>query len=166
MPSPKWRILQMGEAPDRVLNVGAPGLDYIGSTKLLSRSELEPKLSFRFGERNLVGTYHPVTLDRSNPINRFQRLLDALDRLLEIHVVMTKSNADVGVGAINVAIDAYARVRQERVLAVTSLGQQKYLSVMAEVDAVVGSSSSGIIEALAMGKPTGQHWSSPAGAPQ
>ena len=70
------------------------------------------------------------------------------------HLIMTKSNADVGGRAINATIDDYASARQGRVLAVSSLGQQRYLSVMAQVDAVVGNSSSGIIEAPAMGKPT------------
>jgi len=148
------RIVQMGEAPERVFTVGAPGLDHIGNTKLLSRSELECKLGFRFSERNLLVTYHPATLDRANPVTSFQRLLDALDRLPEVNIVITKSNADVGGRAINAAIDTYAGERRERVLAVSSLGQQRYLSVIAQVDAVVGNSSSGIIEAPAMGKPT------------
>jgi len=148
------RIVQMGEAPERVFTVGAPGLDHIGNTKLLSRSELECKLGFRFSERNLLVTYHPATLDRANPVTSFQRLLDALDRLPEVNIVITKSNADVGGHAINAAIDTYAGERRERVLAVSSLGQQRYLSVIAQVDAVVGNSSSGIIEAPAMGKPT------------
>ena len=148
------RILQMGEAPERVFTVGAPGLDHIGNIKLLGRSELEQNLGFRFGERNLLVTYHPATLDQANPIKPFRRLLEALDRLPEVHIVMTKSNADVGGRAINAAVDAYAGARPERVLAVSSLGQQKYLSVMAQVDTVVGNSSSGIIEAPAMGKPT------------
>jgi UDP-hydrolysing UDP-N-acetyl-D-glucosamine 2-epimerase len=148
------RILQMGEAPERVFNVGAPGLDHIGNTKLLSRSELERKLDFRLGERNLLVTYHPATLDRASPVASFRRLLDALDRLPEVNIVITKSNADVGGRAINAVIDTYASARRERVLAVSSLGQQRYLSVIAQVDAIVGNSSSGIIEAPAMGKPT------------
>jgi UDP-hydrolysing UDP-N-acetyl-D-glucosamine 2-epimerase len=117
------RIVQMGEAPERVFTVGAPGLDHIGNTKLLSRSELERKLGFLFGERNLLVTYHPATLDRASPIASFQRLLGALDRLPEVNIVITKSNADVGGRAINAAIDTYAGERRERVLAVSSLGQ-------------------------------------------
>ena len=148
------RILQMGEAPERVFTAGAPGLDHIGNIKLLGRSDLERKLGFRFGERNLLVTYHPATLDRASPVISFRRLLDALDHLPEVNVVITKSNADVGGRAINAAIDTYAGERRERVLAVSSLGQQRYLSVIAQVDAVVGNSSSGIIEAPAMGKPT------------
>ena len=105
------RIVQMGEAPERVFTVGAPGLDHIGNTKLLSRSELECKLGFRFSERNLLVTYHPATLDRANPVTSFQRLLDALDRLPEVNIVITKSNADVGGHAINAAIDTYAGER-------------------------------------------------------
>jgi UDP-hydrolysing UDP-N-acetyl-D-glucosamine 2-epimerase len=148
------RVLQMGEASERVFAVGAPGLDHVSKTKLLSRIELERELSFKFGERNLLVTYHPATLDPASPAETFQRLLDALDRLPEIHLILTKSNADVGGRAINAAIDDYTKRRQGRVLAVSSLGQQRYLSVMAQVDAVVGNSSSGIVEAPAMGKPT------------
>jgi UDP-hydrolysing UDP-N-acetyl-D-glucosamine 2-epimerase len=148
------RILQMGEASERVFTVGAPGLDHIGKTKLLGRNDLERELGFQFGERNLLVTYHPATLDPASPAETFRRLLDALDRLPEVHLILTKSNADIGGRAINATIDDYARGRQGRVLAVSSLGQQRYLSVMAQVDAVVGNSSSGIIEAPAMGKPT------------
>jgi UDP-hydrolysing UDP-N-acetyl-D-glucosamine 2-epimerase len=148
------RILQLGEAPERVFAVGAPGLDHVGNTKLLGRSELERELGFRLGARNLLVTYHPATLASASPAEACRRLLDALDRFPEVSVVITKSNADVGGRAINAAIDAYAGAREGRVLAVSSLGQQRYLSVMAQVDAVVGNSSSGIIEAPAMGKPT------------
>ena len=148
------RILQLGEAPERVFTVGAPGLDHIDNTKLIDRRELERELGFQFGDRNLLVTYHPATLDPASPAAAVRRLLDALDRMPEVRVIMTKSNADVGGRAINAAIDDYASQRPGRVLAVSSLGQQRYLSVMAQVDAVVGNSSSGIIEAPAMGKPT------------
>jgi UDP-hydrolysing UDP-N-acetyl-D-glucosamine 2-epimerase len=148
------RILQMGEAPERIFNVGATGLDHIHNTKLIDRRELERELGFQFGDRNLLVTYHPATLDPASPAAAVGRLLDALDRMPEVCVILTKSNADVGGRAINTAIDDYARRHPGRVLAVSSLGQQRYLSVMAQVDAVVGNSSSGIIEAPAMGKPT------------
>ena len=81
--------------------------------KILSRPELERELGFRFGERNLLVTYHPVTLDRASPTAAVRRLLDALDRLPEVHVIMTKSNADVGGRAINAMIGDYARARTE-----------------------------------------------------
>jgi UDP-hydrolysing UDP-N-acetyl-D-glucosamine 2-epimerase len=150
----RQRILQLGEPPERVFTVGAPGLDHIDNMKILSRPELERDLGFSFGERNLLVTYHPVTLDLASPTAAVRRLLDALDRLPEAHVIMTKSNADVGGRAINAMIGGYEGAHQNRVVAVSSLGQQRYLSVMAHADAVVGNSSSGIIEAPAMGKPT------------
>jgi UDP-hydrolysing UDP-N-acetyl-D-glucosamine 2-epimerase len=148
------RILQLGEAPERVFTVGAPGLDHIDNTKLIDRRELECDLGFQFGDRNLLITYHPATLDPASPAAAVRRLFDALGRMPEVRVIMTKSNADVGGRAINAMVDDYASQRPGRVLAVSSLGQQRYLSVMAQVDAVVGNSSSGIIEAPAMGKPT------------
>jgi UDP-hydrolysing UDP-N-acetyl-D-glucosamine 2-epimerase len=150
----RGRILQLGEAPERVFTVGAPGLDHIDLTKLIDRRELECELGFQFGDRNLLVTYHPATLDPANPAAAVRRLFDALDQMPGVRVIITKSNADVGGRVINAVIDDYAGQRPGLVLAVSSLGQQRYLSVMAQVDAVVGNSSSGIIEAPAMGKPT------------
>jgi UDP-hydrolysing UDP-N-acetyl-D-glucosamine 2-epimerase len=147
------RILQLGEPPERVFTVGAPGLDHIDKVKILSRTELEGDLGFRFGERNLLITYHPVTVHRASSTAAVRRLLDALDRRPEMHMVITRSNADVGGRAINAMIGDYERAHPSRVIALSSLGQQRYLSVMAHADAVVGNSSSGIIEAPAMGKP-------------
>jgi UDP-N-acetylglucosamine 2-epimerase (non-hydrolysing)/GDP/UDP-N,N'-diacetylbacillosamine 2-epimerase (hydrolysing) len=148
------RIIQLGEDPARVFAVGAPGLDHLVHTPLIDRAQLERELDLKFSKRTLLVTYHPVTLDRAGSAASVQRLLAALDRFPDATVVMTKANADIEGRVVNALVDEYAAARKGRVLAVTSLGQRRYLSTMAIADAVIGNSSSGIIEAPAMGKPT------------
>lgn len=141
------RVIQMGESPSRVFNVGAIGLDNLKLIKLLSRKDLEKDLKFKFAKRNLLVTFHPVTLSEGSSATEFKALLDALDSLKETHIIFTKANADTGGRAINAMIDTYVKRHRGRAVAAVSLGQQKYLSMMKCVDAVVGNSSSGIIEA-------------------
>ncbi len=148
------RIIQLGEQPDRVFWVGAPGLDNVARHVLLGREELEKQLGFRLGEHNLLVTYHPATLDHVDPATSARALLGALDLFPDVHVVITKSNADAGGREINRLFDEYAAANPKRVLAVASLGSQRYLSMIRIADAVVGNSSSGIIEVPAAGKPT------------
>lgn len=147
-------VVQLGEDPHRVFTVGAPGLDVIGEIALLGRAELEQDIGFHFANQNILVTYHPATLSDPDPSMGIKALFDALDEFSEFGVIITKSNADAGGRRINELIDEYASRNAGRVLAVASLGQRRYLSVMSEVDAVVGNSSSGIIEAPSMGKPT------------
>lgn len=148
------RIIQLGENPKRVFNVGAIGLENIESLNLLSRQELEADLGFRFGETNLLVTFHPVTLEKQSAQVQFSELLRALDQLAPTKVIFTKANADTDGRIINRLIDSYVSERPDRALAATSLGQLRYLSTMRQVDAVVGNSSSGIIEAPSLGIPT------------
>jgi UDP-hydrolysing UDP-N-acetyl-D-glucosamine 2-epimerase len=148
------RVRRMGEDPRHVFNVGSPGIDAIKELKLLTRGELEEALPFRFQARNLLVTFHPATLDDRPAAGQFEALLEALDELGdEVGVVFTKPNADVEGRALIDRIDRYAGTRRN-VLARTSLGQLLYLSTMAQVDAVVGNSSSGLYEAPSFGKPT------------
>ncbi|MBI5563119.1 MAG: UDP-N-acetylglucosamine 2-epimerase (hydrolyzing) [Deltaproteobacteria bacterium] len=149
----KRRVIQMGEAPERVFNFGAPGLDNIKRLKLLSRPELEEALAWRLGKVNFLVTYHPVTLSAETPAIAMRELISALGRFPEAGVIFTKPNADTASRVIAREIDAYAAANPERVKAITSLGQLKYLSAMSLVDCVVGNSSSGIIEAPAMKRP-------------
>jgi UDP-hydrolysing UDP-N-acetyl-D-glucosamine 2-epimerase len=148
------RIMQMGEAPERVYTVGAPGLDQIEGCSRVDRVELERDLGFRFRDHNLLVTLHPATLEHADQVAAMRDLLAALDRFPDLGIVFTKSNADVDGRKINTLIDRYTMDNVGRVVAVASLGHRRYLSVMGLVDAVVGNSSSGIIEAPAMGKPT------------
>lgn len=148
------RVRQLGENPDYIFNVGSPGLDNIARLKLLGRQELEASLDFGFKEKNLLVTFHPVTLEAQTAEAQFRALLAALDGLgPEVGIVFTQPNADTGGRAIiRLTNDFVATHPNAR--AYVSLGQLRYLSAMSQVDAVVGNSSSGLYEAPSFGKPT------------
>ena len=141
------RIIQLGEDPSRVFNVGAIGLDNIRDLKLLAKEELEDQLNTKFNKHNLLVTFHPVTLEDNTSGEQFQILLDVLNGLKDTNIIFTKSNADTGGRAINNMIDEYVLKNSENTLSFTSMGQLLYLSTLQFVDAMVGNSSSGIIEA-------------------
>lgn len=141
------RVIQLGEEPERVFDVGALGIDNIKKLKLLSKRTLEKELNFRFNKRNLVVTFHPVTLENDTSKEQFQNVLSVLDELRDTNVLFTKANADTDGRIINKMIDDYTTKNPNRAVAFTSMGQLRYLSTMQFVDAVVGNSSSGIIEA-------------------
>jgi len=140
-------VIQLGESPDRVFNVGALGIDNIRKMKLLSKKELEKELDFKFGKRNFLITYHPVTLEKGTTKQQFESLLSVLEEYEDIHLIFTKANADTEGRVINYMIDEFVQRNRERAIAFSSMGQLLYLSTMQYVDAVVGNSSSGIIEA-------------------
>ncbi len=149
------RVIQMGEAPQRVFNVGAIGLDNLSQLDLLSRVELESSLNFCLHPGPVIlCTYHPVTLSEDDAGVALQQLFSALDRLPKAKVVFTKGNADTGGRIINQMIDDYAARNSERVAAFVSLGQVRYLSLLREADVVLGNSSSGIVEAPTAHTPT------------
>lgn len=141
------RVIQLGEQPDRVFNVGAIALENIKRLKLLSKEALEKELDFTFGKQNLLVTFHPATLEDNTSQVEFQNLLDVLDELNNTNIIFTKSNADTYGRIINKMIDEYVAKNPQKTTAFTSLGQLRYLSIMQFVDAVVGNSSSGIVEA-------------------
>jgi GDP/UDP-N,N'-diacetylbacillosamine 2-epimerase (hydrolysing) len=141
------RVIQLGEDPGRVFNVGAAGMDNLRRLKLLSRTELEETLGFRLGEKNLLVTFHPVTLENDTAGHQVGELLAALDELADTHLIFTLPNADTGGRIIRAMIQDYVAGRQARTACFDSLGQLRYLSVMQCVHAVVGNSSSGLIEA-------------------
>ncbi|MDI1325532.1 MAG: UDP-N-acetylglucosamine 2-epimerase [Brevundimonas sp.] len=148
------RVRQMGAAPDRVHVVGSPGLDQLRRRPLLDRAALEAALGAPLGPRNILVTFHPVTLTADRGQGEFEALLAALDALpADVVKWVTRPNADPGHRAIETALDVWAGDRPDvRVFA--SLGQLRYLSLMAQVDAVVGNSSSGLYEAPSFGAPT------------
>jgi len=141
------RVIQLGEHPDRVFNVGAPGLDNIERLKLLSRSELEDAIGMELGSRSVLVTWHPVTLEPGRTRTDCQTLLNALDQVDGLKVIFTKANADTEGSIINQLIDEYVLDHSNKAVVHTTLGQVRYLSAAKYVDGVVGNSSSGIIEA-------------------
>jgi GDP/UDP-N,N'-diacetylbacillosamine 2-epimerase (hydrolysing) len=143
----RQRVIQLGEDPVRVFNYGAPGLDNIAQLNLLSKTEFEESIAFKLGVRNLLVTFHPVTLERCSAKDQFQQLLNALDSLSETKIIFTKANADPDGRIINAMIDNYVAASSSKAIAFTSLGQLRYLSALQYVDAVVGNSSSGLAEA-------------------
>lgn len=148
------RVARMGEEPWRIHVVGSSGLDQLRRLDLLKGEALEAALGAPLGQRNLLVTWHPVTLEADRGLAGFQALLEALDALpREIVKWITRPNADPGGSAVETALDRWAAGREDvRVFA--SLGQLRYLSLMAQVDAVVGNSSSGLYEAPSLGVPT------------
>ncbi|MBF0423211.1 MAG: UDP-N-acetylglucosamine 2-epimerase (hydrolyzing) [Magnetococcales bacterium] len=148
------RVIQMGESPSRVWNVGAIGLDAIRGLTLMSRGELEQSLGWELGERFFLITYHPVTFDRPHAGQAVAALLGALERFGDYRLLFTGVNADPGHEALERPIRHYCHDHPHRAFHVASLGQIRYLSAMKHCAAVVGNSSSGIIEAPAMDKPT------------
>lgn len=149
------RVIQLGEAPERVFNTGAVGLDNLTQLNLLNRAELEKALNFKLNPAPVIlCTYHPVTLSEDDAGYVLGELLKTLDRLPSARVVFTKSNADTGGRIINQMIDDYALKNSGRVAAFVSLGQVRYLSLLREVDVVLGNSSSGIVEAPTARTPT------------
>lgn len=148
------RVIQLGEQPERVFNVGALGVENIKRVPLMSREEVERDLQFEIGDRTLLVTYHPVTLSDSKPLDGIQALFDALDEHSELRVIFTMPNSDTGGQVIAEAIEKYAAQHTDRVRAYKSLGMRRYLSVMKYCAAVVGNSSSGILETPSFHIPT------------
>lgn len=148
------RVIQLGEHPERVFNFGAPGLDHIARSKLLSREELEKELDFQFSELNFLVTFHPVTREADGAKEPARELFDVLDKFPEAKIIFTKSNADSGGRKINSLIDDYVSKNPNRSKVFISLGIKKYLSVVKQVDVVIGNSSSGLIEVPMLGTPT------------
>lgn len=148
------RVIQLGEHPDRVFNVGGMGIENIKRLKLLSKEEFEQSIDFKLGGKNLLVTFHPVTLERATAHEQFQALLDALDTLKETHIIFTKANSDTDGRVINHMIDEYVSKNPAKAVGFTSLGQLRYLSALQYVDAMVGNSSSGLIETPSFQKGT------------
>lgn len=148
------RVIQMGENPEHVYEVGAVGIDNIVKTPLMSLKDLEESLQFPLSEKFFLVTYHPVTVATAQQTNALQNLFNALDAFPDYHVLITKSNSDAGGREISRRLDAYAETRKDRVSCHASLGQIRYLSAMKYAAAVVGNSSSGLLEAPVLKTPT------------
>lgn len=147
------RVIQLGESPERVFLVGGLGVDGIKRLKLLDRAELESSLGFRLGRRNLLITYHPVTLESGTAADQMRELLAALAELQDTELIFTLPNADTDGRALIHLLEQFA-ARHANAHVFASLGQLRYLSCLAHVDGVVGNSSSGLIEAPSLKKGT------------
>jgi len=141
------RVIQLGELPDRVFNVGGLGIDNIKKLKLLNCNEFEDSIDFKLGSNNLMVTFHPVTLEHATTGDQFQNLLNAVDELQDIRFIFTKPNADTEGRVIIKMIDDYVSKNSHKAIAFVSLGQLRYLSAMQFIDGIVGNSSSGLAEA-------------------
>ena len=148
------RVIQLGESPDRVFVVGAAGLDNLERILLPDRPALERELGVELGDGFLLVTYHPATLAAGDPAGGAAELLAALDGFPDRRVLITGTNADPGGDRVRDLISGYARAQPARVVLRESLGTRLYLGAMRAAAAVVGNSSSGIIEAPALGVPT------------
>ncbi len=142
----RQRIIQLGEQPDSVFNVGAIGLDHIRDADFMSKAELESSIGFSLKSPFFVVTYHPVTLAEEDAIATFTALLNVLDTFTGHKVIITWPNADDGGRKIIPLIEKWAVENPQRVKALPSLGYKRYLSAVKYSDAVIGNSSSGIIE--------------------
>lgn len=150
----RQRVIQLGEAPERVFHVGAIGIDNIRHLKLLSKEELERELSFSLNGKTILLTYHPVTLDGEDTALQFRNLLNVLENRKDVRIIFTLPNSDTGGRVIIPMIHDFAGRHPGRAIAFISLGQLRYLSALQYVTAVVGNSSSGILEVPSFGKPT------------
>lgn len=150
----RQRILQMGENPQRVFNFGAPGLDHVTQGNLLTKEDLIQKLDIHYAEQNFLITYHPVTLAEKSTHEGLYPLLAALEHFPQANLFFTVPNADEGSSAIIAALKKFIAHDVKKRFVFVALGTPIYLSLARTVDAVIGNSSSGLIEVPFMKLPT------------
>ena len=143
----KKRVIQLGENPGRVFNVGGLGVDAIKKTNLLTKNDLMRKTGIKFGKKNLLITYHPVTLENKTSQQDFKSLLDVLSEIKDIYLIFTMPNADSDGRIIKKMINDFVFNQSERSISFTSMGSLNYLSTLQYIDGVIGNSSSGLAEA-------------------
>ncbi|MBU1122819.1 MAG: UDP-N-acetylglucosamine 2-epimerase [Candidatus Omnitrophota bacterium] len=149
------RVIQMGESPSRVFNVGALGIENIKKTKLLTKEALEKIINFKLGTKNMIVTFNPSTGEKPEVlIEQLNNFFNALDKFNDVRVIFTLPNPDMHVYAIKTMIEDYVKRNSQRCIAFSSMGRSLYLSALNYVDVVAGNSSSGIIEAPSFGIPT------------
>lgn len=149
------RVIQMGEDPERVFNVGAMGIDNIRNTELFSRDIFEERTGFSLGPKNALVTFNPSTAENKEvSLSQFKNLTKALGETEDMKAIFTKPNPDMYSRKISDMLEAYAGEYPGKSVLFTSMGRVLYLSAMNLVDVVAGNSSSGIIEAPSFGVPT------------
>lgn len=148
------RVIQLGEQPDRVFNVGALGVENVMKNEFMTKAEVERSLDFKLTDKCLLCTYHPVTLSDMSSEEQILNLLEALDKYEDYKIIFTYSNSDTNSRIIIKRIQEYVDKNVDRCMFIPSLGQKRYFSALKYVRAVVGNSSSGIIEVPSFGIPT------------
>ncbi|WP_346847879.1 UDP-N-acetylglucosamine 2-epimerase [uncultured Clostridium sp.] len=148
------RVMQLGEEPNRVFNVGAIGIENIKELKLLSKEEIEKSINFTLNKKFALVTFHPVTLEQGLAKIQITELLGALEEFDDMKFIITKANSDNEGRKINRKIDEFISKNPEKYIGFVSMGQLKYLSAMKYCSMVIGNSSSGIIEAPSFNIPT------------
>lgn len=148
------RVIQLGENPDRVFNVGAMGVENALQLQRIPPKQLEDDLNFAlFSKPYVVVTYHPVTLEPKSADGQIESLLSAISAREDLNFLMTRANADMGGQHINERLDLFSKIHKNCCV-VSSLGMQRYMSALAGAACVLGNSSSGIVEAPSFGIPT------------
>jgi UDP-N-acetylglucosamine 2-epimerase (non-hydrolysing)/GDP/UDP-N,N'-diacetylbacillosamine 2-epimerase (hydrolysing) len=147
----RHRIIQMGEQPQYVYNVGALGIENIKKVQPMTKAELEQSLGFDMGDKCLLVTYHPVTLENHTAANQINNILRALDLFKDYKIIFTYPNSDTDGRIIIERINAYVEAHKDRTTALPSLGLKRYLSALRYVKTAIGNSSSGIIEVPSFG---------------
>ncbi|MBE6318612.1 MAG: UDP-N-acetylglucosamine 2-epimerase (hydrolyzing) [Bacteroidales bacterium] len=150
----RQRVIQMGEEPNRVINTGAIGVHNALNVDIMPLNDLEQSINFTFSDKCLLVTLHPATLERLSPAEQMQNLLTALDSIPEYKILFTLPNNDEDSAPMINLINRYRDNNPQRVCVVPSLGRIRYLSALRYVTAVVGNSSSGLIEVPSVGIPT------------
>ena len=152
--SSKKRVIQLGEDPSRVFNIGSLGVDRLRNTSLLSRKLIEKKMKFKFNKKNLLITYHPVTLEKNTSESQFKEILSAVSKLKDTKLIFTYPNSDSYGRIIIRMINKFVSSKKYNSIKFSSMGHTKYLSVLKNVDCILGNSSSGLIEAPSFKIPT------------
>lgn len=142
----KRRIIQLGENPAKVYNVGGLSVENIKRLKLLNKKDFQNEINFKLGKKNILVTFHPETLEKKGAGEQFWQILNAIKSLKDTHFIFTGANADNGGKIINEMAQSYCLENPQKAIFVMSLGQLRYLSAIKHVDIVLGNSSSGISE--------------------
>jgi GDP/UDP-N,N'-diacetylbacillosamine 2-epimerase (hydrolysing) len=153
-PSSKKRVIQLGEDPKRVFLTGGLGVDRLVRTKLLSKQSIEKKMNFKFYKKNILITYHPVTLEKKTSAYQFKEILSSVSKLKETKLIFTYPNSDTHGKIIIKMINRFVSSRKNDSIKFSSIGYDGYLSILQYVDCVLGNSSSGLIEAPSLKIPT------------
>lgn len=148
------RVIQLGEDPEYVFNVGSIGIHNILNMPLLSAEEVSKQIGMNVDRNTLIVTFHPATLDSENPIEQCQNMLRAINTHSECNTIFTYPNNDSHGREIINLIEEYVGRNRGNAVVFPSLGALRYLSVLKYAGAAVGNSSSGIIEVPSMGIPT------------